>query len=91
MTEFKIVKGKEVGQRRPKSYMKVVRPESTTFHKLKKQVFRWGKKYGPYGVVRQESGSATFYKTSKQEVNIEVLEEFDGYIKPEMVEINANF
>lgn len=89
MTEFKIVKGKEVGQR-VKLYMKVVRPESTTFHKLKKQVFRWGKKYGPYGVVREEAGSAIFYKISKQEVNIELLEEFDEYIEPGTVEINAN-
>ncbi len=90
MTDFKIVKGKEVGQR-AKLYMKIVRIESTTFHKVKKQVFRWGKKYGPYGVVKQEAGSATFYKTSKQEVNIEVLEEFDEYIIPGTVTISANF
>lgn len=85
MNSFNIVKGKEIGKK-PKLYMKKVGMESITFHEFKKRVWKWGRRYGPYGVVRQEAGIATFYKVCKTPVLIQVIEEFDDNISPDLIE-----
>ncbi|MDD4210603.1 MAG: hypothetical protein PHI52_09740 [Bacteroidales bacterium] len=90
MSEFKIVKGKALFDKRPKRYMKKTTEDVVTYHKVKEITKTWQTKYGAYNTIKQKGGSATFYNVG-QEVKIDVIEEYNFEIKPTTVALGYKF
>jgi len=90
MSEFNIVKGKALFDKRPKRYMKRNNNGVVTYHKVKEITKTWQTKYGAYNTIKQKGGSATFYNVG-QEVEIEVIEEYNFEIKPTTVAVGYKF
>jgi len=90
MVEFKIVKGRASGDKRPKRYMKKTIDGLVTYHKVKEITRTWRTKYGPYNTIKEKGGSATFYNVGQQ-VEIDVIEEYGFEIAPSTVAINYKF
>lgn len=84
--EFKIVKGKSEFDKRPKRYIKKIDEQQITYHMVKEIIHNWSTKYGTYNTIKEKGGSDTFYNVG-QEVNIDVIEEYDFYIKPGKVSL----
>ena len=90
MSEFKIVKGKALFDKRPKRYIKKTTDGVVTYHNVKEITKTWQTKYGAYNTIKQKGGSSTFYNVG-QEVEIDVIEEFGFEIKPTTVALGYKF
>ena len=90
MSEFNIVKGMALFDKRPKRYMKRNNNGVITYHNVKEIIKTWQTKYGPYNTIKQKGGSATFYNVG-QEVEIKVIEEYNFEIKPTTVALGYKF
>lgn len=90
MSEFSIVKGKALFDKRPKRYIKKTTDGVVTYHKVKEITKTWQTKYGAYNTIKQKGGSVTFYNVG-QEVEIDVIEEFNFEIKPTTVALGYKF
>lgn len=90
MSKFNIVKGKALCDKRPKRYMKRNNNGVVTYHKVKEITKTWQTKYGLYNTIKQKGGSTTFYNVG-QEVEIEVIEEYNFEIKPKLVALGYKF
>jgi hypothetical protein len=42
-------------------YIRAYNNGNMVFHRFKAKTHRWSTKYGRYGVIKERSGSATFY------------------------------
>lgn len=90
MSEFKIVKGMAFFDKKPRRYMKRTKCGITTYHEVKEQERTWATRYGPYGTIKENGGSVTFYNVG-QEVEIDVVEELNFFINPNNVMMGYNF
>jgi hypothetical protein len=90
MSEFKIVKGKALSDKKTKRYIKKTDNGVVTYHKVKEITYTWKTKYGAYNTIKHKGGSATFYNVG-QEVEIHVIEEYSFEIKPATVALGYKF
>lgn len=90
MSEFKIVKGKALFDKRPKRYIKKITDGIITYHTVKEITKTWQTKYGAYNTIKQKGGSATFYNVG-QEIEIDVIEEYNFEINPSSVALGYKF
>jgi len=84
MKEFKIVIGKEEGEK-PKKYMKVTSDGVVCFRKFREKTHKWSTKYGPYNTIKQRGGSMTLYDVGGEDIEVKVLRELEIQIDPKNV------
>lgn len=90
-SNWKIVKGKGLFDKRPKRYMKRTDPDGkVTYHNFKPKVYTWQTKYGAYNTIKEKGGTATFYNVGK-EIEIDVIEQLNIDIDPKSVACGYNF
>lgn len=90
-SNWKIVIGKALFDKRPKRYMKRIDPDGKiTYHNFKPKVHTWQTKYGAYNTIKEKAGTATFYNVGK-EVEIEISKELQIEIDARDVACGYNY
>jgi hypothetical protein len=89
-SNWKIVKGKGLFDKRPKRYMMRNNDGVITYHNYKEKVYTWQTKYGPYNTIKEKGGTATFYNVGK-EIEINVMEQLNIEIDPKTVFFGYKF
>lgn len=90
MSEFKIVKGKALLDKKPKRYIKKVTNNLITYHNVKEITKTWQTQYSAYNTIKRKGGRKTFYNVGL-EVKIDVIEEYDFEISPQSVVLGYKF